>query len=460
MDKLIVVSVDAHAQIPPDAWADYLEPTYHEHLASLREEHERFREIFGGLVLERIYCDPEVFDTEGAYGAGGAAGLYDLDVRLGQMDREGVAADFLIFGDPRYVSMFFANSNRRYPLEVRSAGVRAWHRWVHDTFGGVPDRFFPVGLLGCAPCLDMDETLEELDWIADHGFVGTLVPGFTDHPDLPPLSDDYWEPFWARCEERRIGLFVHAGYGHEQGPFADEVEVLHQEIAAAGGVTEELLERRNQEIVANKFFSTLQARRPLWQILLGGVFDRHPDLRLVMTEVRADWIPAMLGHLDAVHAEHRSELRAQRTPSEYWASNCLTSVSFVHRAEVEMRDEIGVDTMAFGTDFPHSEGTWPNTKQWLADAFVGVTEEDLRRILGENVIRFFGLDRARLAEIAARIGPTVDEILARGPASPALVEHFDRRGGYLKPAERDSQLAAVDSMLRDDLRPGAPLLRA
>jgi len=459
MDKLIFVSVDSHAQMPPEAWTDYLAPEFHGYLDGLHEEARWFREIWGGIVLDQAYQDPEMFDPEGLRLSVGPTGLFDRDVRLAQMDREGVAADFLIFGDPRYVSLFFANSNRRYPLEVRSAGVRGWHRWVHDTFGP-SDRFLPVGVLGCAPCLDMDETLAELDWIADHGFIGTLLPGYTGHPDLAPLYDDVWEPFWTRCEEKGVGLFVHAGYGHLQGPFADEIGLLHQEITQAGGVTQDLLERRNQDIVANTFFSTLCARQPLWQLLLSGVFDRHPDLRLVMTEVRADWLPAMLDHLDAVYEEHRADLRATRRPSEYWQSNCLTSVSFVHRAEVEMRYEIGVDTMAFGTDFPHSEGTWPNTWQWLSDAFTEVPEDEVRGILGENVIRFFGLDRARLAEIAARIGPTVDDVVGLGPASPALLEHFDRRGGYLKPAEGGTRLVDIESMLSDDLRRGGLLQQA
>jgi hypothetical protein len=80
-----------------------------------------------------------------------------------------------------------------------------------------------------------------------------------------------------------------------------------------------------------------------------------------------------------------------------------------------MRHEIGVETIAFGRDYPHPEGTWPHTKQWLQDAFAGVPEQELRLMLGENAIRFFGLDRARLAEYAKRIGFTVGEITGGEP---------------------------------------------
>jgi hypothetical protein len=123
----------------------------------------------------------------------------------------------------------------------------------------------------------------------------------------------------------------------------------------------------------------------------------------------------------------------------------------MHKAEVEMRHEIGVDTMIFGRDFPHPEGTWPHTSGWLRDAFEGVPDDELRLVLGENAVRFFGLDRARLAEIARRIGPTIDELHAGGPVRDDLLENFAMRGGYLKPAEGDAKLDDVDAVLRQDI---------
>ena len=87
----------------------------------------------------------------------------------------------------------------------------------------------------------------------------------------------------------------------------------------------------------------------------------------------------------------------------------------------------------------------------MKDAFEGVPDDELRLILGENAIRFFGLDRARLAEIAKRIGPTVEELHAGEPVADDLIDSFALRGGYLKPAERDANLEKVDTALRQDL---------
>ena len=168
-------------------------------------------------------------------------------------------------------------------------------------------------------------------------------------------------------------------------------------VDAEGGDDTDLVTALAQGIFSERFFADLQHRRAMWQLMLGGVFDRHPNLKLMMAEVRADWLPETLAHLDAVYDEHRADLASRRKPSDWWESNCLAGVSFMHKAEIEIRDEIGVDHMTFGRDYPHAEGTWPNTVDYLRDLFAGVPETDVRKILGENAIRFFGLDAEKIA---------------------------------------------------------------
>ena len=73
-------------------------------------------------------------------------------------------------------------------------------------------------------------------------------------------------------------------------------------------------------------------------------------------------------------------------------------------------------------------------------------------MLGENAIRFFDLDREHLAEIARRIGPTVGEIIGPNPPiRPELIENFEARGGYLKPAEGDEKVAEIGVLVEHDL---------
>jgi predicted TIM-barrel fold metal-dependent hydrolase len=443
MEKLIVVSSDSHAAMPSELWPQYFEKRFHEHLPQIQYESD----LYSGSVVplsKMTMTRPEILED---HMQGGYRGVYDLDVRLEQMDREGIAAELVYHGDARVGDLAHNVTNSVWASEVWDAGVRAYNRWAHDTFGSASDRVLLTAAIGS--CADIDATLAELRWCADQGFVGTFAPGFLTRPGMPPLYDAYWEPLWAECEARGIAIVVHAGFGFEQGFLYEKLDQVNKEVKAANGSEMDLVMRLASDVFTQTFFSDIKARRPMWQMMYGGVFDRHPGLKLIMTEVRLDWIPTNLAHLDALYAAHKDNLPAKRTPSEYWRDNCLAGASFVHKVEVEMRGEIGVDTIAFGRDYPHPEGTWPNTPDWIRDAFAGVPENELRAMIGENMVRFLGLDRAKLAAIADKIGPSVEDLQA--PVDPELVGIFDVRGGYLKPAEGDARIPEIAPMLEHDL---------
>jgi predicted TIM-barrel fold metal-dependent hydrolase len=452
MEQAIVVSGDGHASMPSNLWSEYLEAGYHQYLPQLIGENEVSNRVLWLLNDLRLSPDAQkVFDTDGVYAAGRWAGLWDRDVRLEEMDREGVAAELVYFGDFRTQDLFFNVMNGYYPLDVIDAGVRAYDRWAADTFGPAKNRLLICGGVGTVS--DVDATIAQLEWIADRGFVGTYAPGFVAYPHLPPLYDPFWEPVWAAYADLGLVLVVHGGYGFVPGTTHATIAQTYARVKGTGGSDMDLvMELTNGLFNDEGFFRDLRCRRAMWQLMLGGVFDRHPALKLMMTEVRADWLPPTLRQLDALFAEHRGSLPAKRPPSEYWKSNCLAGLSFMHKAEVEMCHEIGVDTIDFGRDYPHTESTWPNTDDYLRIIFAGTSAEDARKILGENAIRFFGLDRAELSEIAERIGPDLSAITdPAATVDPALVEHLDLRCGVLKPAEGDAVQPRLTPMIREDL---------
>ncbi|HEX3450141.1 MAG TPA: amidohydrolase family protein [Isosphaeraceae bacterium] len=178
---------------------------------------------------------------------------------------------------------------------------------------------------------------------------------------------------------------------------------------------------------------TLHPQQALWRLMLGGVFDRFPTLQLVLTEVRADWVPATLKYLDQRFAEHPG--KCELKPSEYYERNCALTPSAPHRAEVAMLDQIGVSHVMFGADIPNPEATWPNSRQWIADAFRGVPEDKLRMVLGENAIRVYRLDRAALAKTAARLAVRPSDLFTGDALDDRLLDHFDARAGYRRPAD-------------------------
>jgi predicted TIM-barrel fold metal-dependent hydrolase len=452
MDRLTIVSLDGHAQMPPDAWPEYLDKRYHENLPAINEENKLFQVIMKHFT-DRTHdaSNLEVFDLDHAIRNGGFKGLWDRDVRIAEMDREGIAAEFIHSGDNRACGLFFQSSNTDYSMELCQAGVWAYLRFLHDRFGGDPDRLYLIGILGSAPWRDMNERLAALDWIADRGFKATTLPGFVTYPGEPPLFDKYWDPFWARCEERGITLWMHAGQGERQGELGAIFHRIRRQVEAAGGDADQIAQTLGAEFAKGKVFSSIKPRRAMWQLMMGGVFDRFPKLRLVLSEIYGDWMGGTFQYLDAQYDAHRGDLPAKRKPSEYWSTNGINGLSFIRKCEVAMRHDMGVETVAFGRDYPHQEGTWPNTPVWLRDAFDGVPENEVRAILADNVIRVLNLDGKTLHAWGAEHGMPADLVFKGPMPTSELREHFDKRGQYLAPPEGDTRMSEIRGMMEEDL---------
>jgi predicted TIM-barrel fold metal-dependent hydrolase len=453
MTKLTIVSVDGHSQMPEHLWAEYLEKRFHDALPALREENDWYTRVNKNHLATTLNDTTfEIMDQDRAVRDGGAEGLYNREVRLAQMDREGIAAEYAFNGDPRICGLFYQSSNRDHPMDVCNAGVKAYHRWINDEFGPAKNRLYMVGIIGSGPWRSMDELVEEVDWIANQGFRATSLPGFTAYAGQPPLFDKYWDPFWARCEEYNLPIWMHAGYGERQGELGRELARVEQQLRAKGGNFEEVANSFFRTLYNGKVFESIKPRRAMWQMMLGGVFDRFPKLKLVPNEIYGDWIPRTLKYLDSVYAQRRTELPSKHKPSEYWRTNCLIGLSFIRKCEVALRHEIGMETIAFGRDYPHPEGTWPNTKPWLRDAFIDVPEHEVRAILGENIIRVLGLDGKELDAIAQKIGFEASEIIGpQSPVAPELIAHFAKRGDYLREPEGDARMGEMSLMMREDL---------
>jgi predicted TIM-barrel fold metal-dependent hydrolase len=435
-ERLIFVSADGHAAAPIDTYRPYLESKYHAALDELRAEQEEYQKRIAGPA----HPAPEAmqaFDDRGAMAQGGEAGSYDLSVRLREMDAEGCAAEIVHHGTQAAPPLWYGTSNREHPPELRQVGMRAHHRWLADLMSASNGRLFGVAEAGT--CLDMQETVQELNWAADHHFVSVSVPGNPADPSLPPLSDPYYEPFWATCAERGLVLSVHAGWGQAQGSIYRFFELVAKRKQQMGGEIDRMqIEKLFREELDNAQDSPFQLeigpRRVMWQLMLSGAFDRYPKLRLAMTEIRADWLPPTLAALDKLAAQTQSGLKHK--PSEYYLQHCAVAPSSLHRSEVDMRYDIGVQTLLFGMDYPHHEGTWPNSKEWIQASLAGIPTGEARDILGENAIRIYGLDRAKLAQVAARIGPVASEVLLPQHNVPQrLIDHFHKRSGYNREPE-------------------------
>jgi hypothetical protein len=155
--------------------------------------------------------------------------------------------------------------------------------------------------------------------------------------------------------------------------------------------------------------------RAVWWLILGGVFERHPNLKLVLTEQAgvSIWLPLIMAELDAVAVSGRFDPSGlSKSPSEYFASNCFVGASFMSNAEALLTVEGGfAQNCLWGSDYPHLEGTYPWSKLSLRMSLAGIASEVARRMVGLNLVDVFGLDRGALQAIADRVGPTITELM-------------------------------------------------
>ena len=153
--------------------------------------------------------------------------------------------------------------------------------------------------------------------------------------------------------------------------------------------------------------------RPLTFMIWGGVFERFPRLKAMIVEggtmfMLLPWLKLMdfqyhEGEISAKLGDFKSHL--PMPPSAYFNRNVGIGASCVKRPDLDLREQIGLEKIMWGSDFPHPEGTWPHTQEYYRDTFAGLPERDGRRILGENAVDFYGLDREKLQAVADDIGP-------------------------------------------------------
>lgn len=449
--NLMLISADTHVGGFPEDYRPYFEPAYRGLVDDLIAEDKEF--VSRGITQERYSpAQLERMDERGAIRGGGLEGGFNLKRRLRELDAEGVAGELLNPGHQISTLPFFSPINKPQPANVRMAGARAYHRWLADQMADSGGRLF--GTADCGSVVDMAEAVRELEWVAAHGFVAVQPPGAVADPSLPPLTDAGYEPFWAASAALGLVISAHIGHGFPQ---MDRGAMMMQPAATAGfavslqslpGEEEDRVALRRAANPAGSQQATYPVRRMMWQLMMSGILDRHPTLKVALAEVRSDWVPQTLAFLDAAFA--RGDAPMKLKPSEYWRRNFYIAPSSPRDYEVEMRHAVGLNQMMLATDYPHPEGTWPNTRNWLRATFAGVPEAEARLILGENAIACFNLDAPALRAAAARIGPTAEDLLAPGAPTPdELIVDFDRRSAYLAPKE-DVDVAFLAQTLQAD----------
>jgi predicted TIM-barrel fold metal-dependent hydrolase len=355
-------------------------------------------------------------------------GHYEPKARLRDMDFDGVAAEVIFHfsqnGEPLpfvYGPAGGLNATAADEFELAAVGYHIYNEWLADFVSAAPDRLVGLAYL---PTWDIEATVKELTWARNAGLraVNFPPPSRVGHLEY---NNPAWEPFWSACEDLGMALTTHssgaAPFDYFSGPGGQDLVVYE-----CGG---------------------WMARRAVWWLVHGRVFERHPDLKLVITEQYEGWWTSTLNELDQVYVRfgsHRSGMeKLPKMPSEYVRSNVFIGASFLSTYMAEDACQEGyAANILWGRDYPHVEGSFlysedPSsesiTRLALRHVFSRVPRREALMMAGENAVEVFGLDRAALVDVASRIGaPTGDELVtAPGelPPVPSMSNAFRGQAG-------------------------------
>jgi len=390
-DRYTLVSADCHAGADLHTYRDYLDAKHHDDFDDWATEFDN--------PWEDLTDESKIRN-------------WDNVVRQRQIEADGLAGEVVF---PNTIPPFFPSGLlvSRPPadareLELRWAGLQAHNRWLVEWCEELPGR--RAGLAQVFPN-DVEASVAEIHWAADHGLKGILFPAVPPDADVPKLWSRDYDPIWAACAETGLSVNQHGGAGLPDFSTADIRNFLM--------------------IMEVPFF----ANRSLWHVILSGVFERHPDLQFVMTEQRTGWVPEILRKMDGMWQLFRhggvGEMRPDaamldRAPSSYFSTNCTMGASFPSRDEADAIRELGVGNVMWGSDYPHREGTYPDSVASLRHVFHDWDPADLHELFGGTAAKLYGLDLEPMT--ALELGPTVEEVatpLDEIPDNPSMA--FGRR---------------------------------
>lgn len=379
-DHYTIISADTHAGGSHAQYREYLEAQYLDDFDAWRD---KYRNPYKDL----------------APGDDRRLRNWDDEMRNGQQDADGVVGEVIF---PNTVPPFFPGFVLFAPpptpadYEHRLAGIRAHNRWLVDFCARFPARRAGIGQIFLN---DIDDAVADVQWCKEHGLRGGVLiqPVPPDaHDYIRPLNDPEYDRLWAVCQDLDVPITSHGGIGSPQYPKFPSSHILH--------------------------FQELQfyTHRPLNWLVLSGVFERFPRLKLVLTEQGGGWLREHAKHLDGLIMGIRSgatgemrwtdDMAPPRLASEYIHDNVYLGVSMASRWDVERRDVVADGHWMWGSDFPHDEATTPYSVEHLRVSMHDVPTAEKRKLLAGNAAALYDFDLEALDRQAAIHGPTVTEL--------------------------------------------------
>jgi predicted TIM-barrel fold metal-dependent hydrolase len=370
-----IVDADSHVNEPPDLWQTRVPAKLRERAPRVQRTDNGDIWLFDGgrekwpvgltTVAGLSYFDYKPFgftyDTI-------RPGSFDTGARLADMDADGIHAQVL------YPSVTLKGAKiYSQERELQIACVRAYNEWLLEFCEGSNGRLIGQAII---PTTGLDDAVAELQWAMKHGHRGAVISSFPSGSLEVKPEDDR---FWGIAEEAgfpiavHIGSFVPEGMRKRATGWTGLAFLASAALTKAGG-------------------QTLPA---VCEILFSGIFERFPNLKIVLVEANIGWIPTLLEQSDDMFLRYRwytgAHEQMKRVPSEifrksFWATFMVDTVG------MDLLHRMNVDHIMWSTDYPHSGSDFPNSRVTIERVFRGVPAELVRRMLRDNCVELYGLD--------------------------------------------------------------------
>ncbi len=284
---------------------------------------------------------------------------FDASVRTAHMDAEGVQSEIAF---PQSLFGFL----RHRDLEVRELMYRVYNQYVASLAERNPGRFYGVGIFG--NWWDGTKTEGSMQQICDLGLKTFMIPTVLKDPNGQEISfvSEQMERFWCVVEEAGLPVNFHIG-----------------EDPAFGG----------RGVHATYFMTTTSPfRKPLAQLIFGGVFDRHPNLKVVFTEAGINWVAGFLQDAELYYGTYGDVAgeKPKHNPTHYWRRHCYATFQ-MDKVGLELLRYIGADRVMWGSDYPHTEGSFGAGWTAMRAVLDSTSEANARNILGDTATELYNL---------------------------------------------------------------------
>ena len=362
-----IISSDNHVFEPRDLWVDRIEPRFRDRAPQIVNENGydwwycdgvKVISVQPGTQTGRRFDEPENLSRKDTF-ENVRPGGYIPKEHIKDMETDSVDVSIVY---PTIGLLLFSVQD----IHLLSAIFSTYNDWLAEFCQEYPDRLKGIGMVNVD---DVQAGVKEMERCAKMGFVGAMITAYP--PENRAFDSAEYETLWAAAQDMDIPVSLHAA--------------TNRSIMFSAAST------KLSYLINMDYW----VRMSLADIILSGVFERHPKLHLGAVEYELSWIPHFLERLDYAYTQRplgdtQYRIKENMLPSDYFHRNVF--VGFQEDARgIHDRHIIGVDNLMWGSDYPHQESTFPRSRQILDKILLECTEDEKSQIVGGNAARVYRL---------------------------------------------------------------------